>query len=247
MPLRVACMWKKRILHSLSLYLQALLDFFFPRYCLCCRRHMSPGEEVLCVRCQADLPRVRTVSFEENDIARIFWGLVPIEKGISFFHYTPHSPHSRILFELKYHNHPEVGKTMGRMMAEELKATSFFDGIDLIVPIPLSRKKKRQRGYNQSDWIAWGISEATGIPTDTTSVVRTKSNPSQTTLDHRQRRENVRDIFAVRHPGNLEGRHILLVDDVITTGATMLSCAETIARACRVRFSVLSLAWAGHS
>ena len=206
---------------------------------------MSPGEEVLCVRCQADLPRVRTVSFEENDIARIFWGLVPIEKGISFFHYTPHSPYSRILFELKYHNHPEVGKTMGRIMAEELKATSFFDGIDLIVPIPLSRKKERQRGYNQSDWIAWGISEATGI--DTTSVVRTKSNPSQTTLDHRQRRENVRDIFAVRHPESLEGRHILLVDDVITTGATMLSCAETIARACRVRFSVLSLAWAGHS
>ena len=208
---------------------------------------MSPGEEVLCVRCQADLPRVRTVSFEENDIARIFWGLVPIEKGISFFHYTPHSPHSRILFELKYHNHPEVGKTMGRMMAEELKATNFFNGIDLIVPIPLSRKKERQRGYNQSDWIAWGISEATGIPTDTTSVVRTKSNPSQTTLDHRQRRENVRDIFAVRHPESLVGRHILLVDDVITTGATMLSCAETIARACRVRFSVLSLAWAGHS
>ena len=208
---------------------------------------MSQGEEVLCVRCQADLPRVRTISFEENDIARIFWGLVPIEKGISFFHYTPHSPHSRILFELKYHNHPEVGKTMGRMMAEELKATNFFNGIDLIVPIPLSRKKERQRGYKQSDWIAWGISEATGIPTDTTSVVRTKSNPSQTTLDHRQRRENVRDIFAVRHPGNLEGRHILLVDDVITTGATMLSCAEAIARACRVRFSVLSLAWAGHS
>lgn len=208
---------------------------------------MSPGEEVICVRCQADLPRVRTVSFEENDIARIFWGLVPIEKGISFFHYAPHSPYSRILFELKYHDHPEVGKTMGRMMAEELKATSFFDGIDLIVPIPLSRKKERQRGYNQSDWIAWGISEATGIPTDTTSVVRTKSNPSQTTLDHRQRRENVWDIFAVRHPGSLEGRHILLVDDVITTGATMLSCAETIARACRVRFSVLSLAWAGHS
>ena len=240
MPLRVACMWKR-----FDLCCTSICRTFFAEYCVAAE--LSPGEEVLCVRCQADLPRVRTVSFEENDIARIFWGLVPIEKGISFFHYTPHSPHSRILFELKYHNHPEVGKTMGRMMAEELKATNFFNGIDLIVPIPLSRKKERQRGYNQSDWIAWGISEATGIPTDTTSVVRTKSNPSQTTLDHRQRRENVRDIFAVRHPGNLEGRHILLVDDVITTGATMLSCAEAIARACRVRFSVLSLAWAGHS
>ena len=79
---------------------------------------MSPGEEVLCVRCQADLPRVRTVSFEENDIARIFWGLVPIEKGISFFHYTPNAPYILILCERKYHNHPEVVKTMRRMMAE---------------------------------------------------------------------------------------------------------------------------------
>lgn len=133
------------------------------------------------------------------------------------------------------------------MMAEELKATNFFDGIDLIVPIPLSRKKKRQRGYNQSDWIAWGISESTGIPTDTDSVQRNISNPSQTALNNQQRRENVRDIFAVRHPENLESRHILLVDDVITTGATMLSCAETIARTCNIRISVLSLAWAGHS
>lgn len=237
----------KRISHSLAPYVQALSDFFFPRYCLCCRGRLSAGEEVICVRCLAGLPRVRTVSFEENDIARIFWGLVPVEKGFAFFHYTPHAPYSRILIELKYHNHPEVGEAMGRMMAEELKAKGFFDGIDLIVPIPLSRKKKRQRGYNQSDWIARGISAATGIPSDTTSVARTISNPSQTSLDHRQRRENVRGIFAVRHPGNLEGRHILLVDDVITTGATMLSCAETIARACRVRFSVLSLARAGRS
>ncbi len=206
---------------------------------------MSPGEEVLCVRCLAGLPRVRAVSFEDNDIARMFWGLVPVERGISFFHYTRHSPYSRILSELKYHNHPEVGKHMGRMMAEELKPTGFFDGIDLIVPVPLSREKQRKRGYNQSDWIARGVSEATGIPADTASVARTKSNPSQTTLDHRQRRENVRGIFAVRHRGNLEGRHVLLVDDVITTGSTMLSCAEAIARACRVRISVLSLAWAG--
>ncbi len=208
---------------------------------------MCPGEEVLCVRCLADLPRVRVASLKDNDLVRIFWGLVPVEKGISFFHYTRHSPYARILFELKYHNRPEIGAAMGRMMAEELKAMGFFEGIDLVVPVPLSRKKERQRGYNQSDWIARGISEATGIPADTKSVVRTKSNPSQTTLDHRQRRENVRGIFAVRHPDCLDNRHILLVDDVITTGATMLSCAETIARACRVRISVLSLAWAGRS
>ena len=107
---------------------------------------MSPGEEVLCVRCQADLPRVRTVSFEENDIARIFWGLVPIEKGISFFPYTPHSPHSRILFEMKYHTHPEVRKTIGRLMPTDLKDTNFLNGLDLIDTIPLSRTHEQQPG-----------------------------------------------------------------------------------------------------
>ena len=98
-----------------------------------------------------------------------------------------------------------------------------------------------------TDANSMGIAEATGLPVDTQSVVRTVSNPSQTSLDEHQRQENVRNIFGVAHPERLEGRHILLVDDVITTGATMKSCAETIAHACHVRFSVLSLAWAGAS
>lgn len=207
---------------------------------------MSPGEEVLCTRCLSGLPRVRLHSFEDNDIARIFWALVPIEKGASFFHYARQSPYTRILLDLKYHNRPEVGEAMGRIMSEELKGRGFFEGIDLIVPVPLARKRERQRGYNQSVWIARGVSAVTGIPVDTQSVVRPVSNPSQTNLSHQQRRENVRDIFAVRHPGNLAGKHILLLDDVVTTGATMLSCAETIVRACPVRISVLGLAWAGH-
>ena len=236
-----------RILHDLSLFGRSLLDFVFPRYCVCCGSRLALLEETLCTRCLEGLPRVRFFSWEDNDIARIFWGLVDVQGAASFFHYTRHSPYSRILFALKYHNRPEVGKAMGRMMGEALKRKGFFEGVDLIVPVPLSRKKERQRGYNQSAWIARGIAEATGLPVDTQSVVRTVSNPSQTSLDEHQRQENVRNIFGVAHPERLEGRHILLVDDVITTGATMKSCAETIAHACHVRFSVLSLAWAGAS
>ena len=236
-----------KILHSLTAYSRSILDFFFPRYCTTCRCRLSLQEEYLCISCLSDLPRVRLSSWTDNDITRIFWGLVPIEKGGSYFLYTRHSPYSHILFDLKYHNRPDIGRYMGRIMAETFKSKGFFDGIDLIIPIPLSRKKERQRGYNQSLFLSQGIADSTGLPIDTTSVIRTVSNPSQTHLDEWQRRENVRNIFTVKHPENLEGRHILLVDDVITTGSTMLSCAETITRACPVRLSVISLAWAGHS
>ena len=130
----------------------------------------------------------------------------------------------------------------------ELRAAGFFDGIDLLIPIPLARKKERQRGYNQSLWIARGVAKATSIPIDTKSVVRTVHTSSQTTLDDQRRRTNVQGIFAVRNPQQLQGRHILLIDDVITTGSTMLSCAETIAAASgQVRISLLCLALAGHS
>ena len=236
-----------KILHDLSLFGRNLLDFVFPRSCVCCGSRLALLEETLCTRCLEGLPRVRFFSWEDNDIARIFWGLVDVQRAASFFHYTRHSPYSRILFDLKYHNRPEIGRNMGRMMAQELKRKGFFNDIGLIIPIPLSRQKERERGYNQSLWIARGISDITGIPIDTASVARIVSNPSQTRLDGQQRRENVRNIFAVTHPENLKNRHILLVDDVITTGSTMLSCAETIARACPVRLSVISLAWAGDS
>lgn len=240
-------MWKTKILHNISLYIHSALDFVFPRYCLCCRHCLSPGEELLCVKCLAKMPRIRHFSWENNEISRTFWGLIPIQRAAALFRYSRHSPYSRILFELKYHHQPEIGCVMGRMMAEELLPTGFFDDIDFIVPIPLSRRKERERGYNQSAWIAKGIAQITGLPVDTTSVARILSNPSQTRLSEHQRRSNVRNIFSVRRPEQLENRHILLVDDVITTGATMLSCAETIAGTCRVQISILSLAWAGHS
>lgn len=238
---------KTRIGHDLSLWGRSLLDFLFPRYCACCRKRLSLQEEALCILCLEGLPRVHFSSWEDNDIARLFWGLVPLQRAAAFFFYSRHSPYSRILFELKYHNHPETGRTMGRIMGEELGRSGFFEGIDLIVAIPLARNRERQRGYNQSVWIARGIAEVTGLPIDTQSVVRTVSNPTQTRLDERQRQDNVRNIFGVVHPERLEGRHILLVDDVITTGATMKSCAETISRTCHVRLSVLSLAWAGQT
>lgn len=131
---------------------------------------------------------------------------------------------------------------MGRVMACDLIRTDFFNGIDFIIPVPLSRQKERKRGYNQCLWLARGIAEITGIPIHTDSVSRIISNPSQTTLSHSERRTNVANIFKVEHPENIENRHILLVDDVITTGATLLSCAEAISQCRNVNISILTLA-----
>lgn len=228
--------------------LRGAADILFPRHCLCCHERLATDERFLCAGCLLRLPRIRPDSFEDNAVTRMFWGLIPVCKGAALFRYTKASVYSHLLFALKYYNHPEVGTFLGQILADELRAAGFFDGIDLLIPIPLARKKERQRGYNQSLWIARGVAKATSIPIDTKSVVRTVHTSSQTTLDDQRRRTNVQGIFAVRNPQQLQGRHILLIDDVITTGSTMLSCAETIAAAAgQVRISLLCLALAGHS
>ena len=121
--------------------------------------------------------------------------------------------------------------------------SGFFDGIELIVPLPLSRKKRRKRGYNQCDYIAEGISQVTGIPVLTDAVKRIKSNETQTHKNRNERWENVEGIFSLRSPEKLEGRHVLLIDDILTTGATLSSCASSIKSGCNCRISIFTLAY----
>lgn len=227
--------------------LRALMDFFFPRQCVVCGRNLAIEEHFLCSCCLLGMPVVRYASYEDNPMAQTFWGLVPFERAAAIFHYRHDSALSRLLFEMKYHHNPRICYEMGRLMATKMLARGFFDGVDVIVPIPLAEERRRERGYNQSECLARGIADVTGLPVSVDSVVRMISNPSQTMLGADSRRENVRDIFAVTDPDILTGCHVLLVDDVMTTGATLLSCAETIAGRCTIRLSVLTLAVAGHS
>ena len=130
-------------------------------------------------------------------------------------------------------------------MAEDIKSSNYFDGIDIIVPVPLHWKRRIKRGYNQSYYIAKGISEATGIPVNTKIIKRIVNNPTQTHLSHSERQNNVNGIFKLKKPELIEGKHVLLVDDVITTGATTIECAKSMMKAPDVRFSIISLAYAG--
>ena len=225
-------------------YLRRFLDFLCPRHCVVCGRTLSPSEQSLCGVCLLHLPRT-TFQFTpcENDVAQLFWGQLPVERAAALFFYEPHSETAQLLYQLKYNQRPDIGEDLGRVMAKEMQLAHFFDGIDVLVPVPLSRKRRRQRGYNQSEMLARGISDVTRLPIDTRSVCRDHFHKSQTFLTRLERRENVEGIFRLRHPKCLEGRHVLLIDDVCTTGATLIACGEALRHVPGIRISVLTLAY----
>ena len=177
-------------------------------------------------------------------MAKMFWGQIPIERATALFYYEPHAETANILYDLKYKNHPEIGEVMGQMMARELQLSHFFEGIDAIIPVPLAKKRQRQRGYNQSDELAKGISEVTGLPIYNKVVRRNAFEGSQTSLGRWERNENVENVFELRDATTIQGKHLLVVDDVVTTGATVIACAKELCKAGGVRISVLSLSLA---
>lgn len=219
-----------------------LLDLFFPNNCICCSQPLVDGESYLCLRCLYELPRTNLHLITDNEVEQRFWGKIPVEKATSFFYYSKNSPFKRILYQIKYHGYKEAGYVLGKYAAADLKKSHFFEGIDLIIPVPLHKKKQHKRGYNQSEWIAKGLSEISGIPYDCSSVSRIVNNPTQTQKATFERHLNTDGIFRLNPSHHLENKHILLVDDVLTTGATIEACARAIQEAANTRISVFTLA-----
>lgn len=223
-------------------WLQAFLSLLFPRCCVVCGAPLAKGEECICAMCNIDLPRTDYHLWKDNPVERQFWGKIPLGRATSFFFYRKGSDFRQILHQLKYGGRKEIGAIMGRYMAAELKGSGFFEGIDMIIPVPLHKKKERIRGYNQSEWIARGIAAVTGIPVNKDLVVRRINTETQTRKSLLQRWENVEGIFEQNHSESLAGKHVLIVDDVLTTGATTVACASCLAEAEGIRISVLTLA-----
>lgn len=218
------------------------VDFIAPRSCVICGRRLSPTERSLCSVCVLHLYRT-TFQFtpEDNEMAQLFWGLLPVERTAALIYYEPRSETAALIYKLKYGHRPDIGEDLGRIMAEEMKPAGFLDGIDILLPIPLSKKRYWQRGYNQSEMLARGMSEVTGLPVITKAVRRTNFRQSQTSLTRKERQENVEGTFVLRHPELLENKHVLLIDDICTTGATLLACSEAIRSVKGIHISILTL------
>lgn len=218
-----------------------ILDFLLPRRCCMCGNRLSKQEKYICFSCLMNLPFTNYHTVEHNILEKHFWELFPIEKAVSMFFHDGENAR-KIIYNIKYYGRPHVGTYLASIYADTLKESLFFDDMDAIIPLPLHWRKQLKRGYNQSHYIAKGIKNVTGLPILNNVVKRVGNNTSQTRFNAHQRMENVKDIFHLKQPEKIAGKHILLVDDVTTTGATLVSCAKELAKAPNVRISILTLA-----
>lgn len=226
--------------------LSTLLDFLFPRHCAVCGKRLEWDEDVMCLLCNAALPRTEywTTPYD-NPVAQLFWGKIPIEKAIAYYHFKSQTGDAQIIYDIKYHNRQDMARQMGEMMAREVGESGFFDDIDCIIPVPLSLKRRMERGYNQCEVLAKGMGKVTGLPVLPYVVIRKRFDGSQTHLTRWEREKNVEDVFELKDAEEIRGKHVLLVDDVITTGATTLSCATQLLKTEGSRISILSIGYAG--
>lgn len=222
-------------------------EFFFPRYCVICGKRLLQSEEHFCMACLCALPRIRFRNLEDNEIAKLLWGKMPIERASAFLYYSKGGDVRELLFQLKYYGNQKIGVFWGRCMAKDLVSKGFFHGIEGIIPVPLHSKKLKSRGYNQSELLAKGISEVTGIPVLRDVLRRNQYTETQTRKSNYERWNNVMDVFECTSLERFSCKHVLLVDDVLTTGATLVACADAFKEIEGLRISVLTLAWAAES
>ncbi len=219
-----------------------LISLFYPRLCAGCNTSLVNGEDILCLHCLADLPRTNYHLFPENPVFQIFIGRVNITLASSFCRFDKGGRLQHLLHQLKYKGNCEVGIKMGILFGYDLIQSSFYQDIDAIIPVPLHPKKEKKRGYNQSAEICKGLSESMNRPVISGNLVREFHTSSQTRKGRFERWENVSGIFNVKNEASLTGKHLLLVDDVVTTGATLEACCEPLLKIPGVRVSIATLA-----
>jgi ComF family protein len=219
-----------------------LLDMAFPELCLLCNRPLNLEETGICHDCLYHLPKTHITSYTENKSAELFYGKLPFVKAVSGFNYMKESSLQTTIEFLKYKGKKELGKVLGSMVGLSLQQGGFFNDIDLLVPVPLHPKRFKKRGYNQTEWIAKGVSDVSGLPIDTKTLLRVTDNSTQTRKHVFERWENVSSIFTLKTHETFKNKHILLIDDVLTSGSTLEACGRTVLSAAGCRVSFLTLA-----
>jgi ComF family protein len=213
---------------------EILLDFlylFFPNYCRGCEESLVKGEKIICTRCMLDLPKSNYHREKENPFFQKFSGRLPVKFVMTLFKFVKSGKVQHLLHALKYKNQPEIGVQLGRVYGADLMTENYKDQFDFIIPVPLHPSKRRKRGYNQSEEFGKGLSEILEIPCTEKFLKRTKVTTTQTKKSKLNRWENVSEVFEVQEHEELKGKRVLLVDDVVTTGATLEACGEKLLKA----------------
>ena len=230
-------MWK-----TIKQWLSAAADVAMPRVCPVCGKALDNDEQWLCRKCLAALPRTRYEETDFNTMEQHFAGKVPIERATAYFFYEKGSPYASILHDIKYHSLPKMGYWLASRAVTEMAGSQFFEGIDVVTAVPLHRSKLAQRGYNQSEYLARGIADRLGIPY-VEALTAVKPHSTQTHKGALERWQNIQGNYALKNDAShLSGKHILLVDDVITTGSTLTVCASLLKSIPGATISLFTLA-----
>lgn len=223
-----------------------LTELFFPKLCITCGNRLISQENYLCINCWLDLPLTNFHLNSENKVAQLFWGRVRIENASAFFGYKKGSRYQHLIHFVKYKGLKELGFETGRRFGFQLLNAPGFAEIDLIVSVPLHPKKFKIRGFNQSEWMARGMAESMQKQLSKDNLFRVVHTSTQTSKNRYERWKNVEGIFGVKDLNQFRGKHILLVDDVVTTGSTLEACAFQLLKAENAKVSIATLAFADY-
>ena len=226
-------------------WIDAFIGLFYPSVCAACGNSLYKWERIVCTRCKAFLPKTGYELNEDNPLARMFYGKVRLKAVAACFFFSKEGKVQHLIHELKYKGNADAGVFLGQELGKSIREAPLFQDLDYLIPVPLHPKREKERGYNQSMMIAKGISEVTGIPVGDKYLIRSVNTATQTHKSKEERWKNVKDIFEVKHPEQLEDKYVLLIDDVLTTGATLEACALKLSTIPGITISCATAACAG--
>lgn len=225
-------------------FFQDVLDMLYPQGCSACGGELASGEELICSHCRIKLPYTNFhLHPEDNALHQVFWGRVPLRLAVAYLTFQEKSRVQQLLHQLKYRNREDVGELLGRWYGAQLKQSPAFADIGVVVPVPLHQSKLRQRGYNQVTSFATEIAAALNIPITEKALGKNKTAQTQTKKNRQERWEAMRHLYCLQDRSLIEGKHVLLVDDVITTGATLEACAQLLLENGATAVSIVAIAY----
>lgn len=228
----------------LRTYLSDFVSLIFPQLCAACDASLVAGEDIICTDCRYSLPLTNFHQQPDNIVAQQFWGKLNIEAAYALYYFNKGGKVQNLVHHLKYNGMHRIGNVLGEIAGKQLKQNLTFSAVDYVVPVPLHKKRIKERGYNQSAHFAEGIAKALGCQCEINNLVRKVATKTQTHKSRFARFENMKDVFDVVSPETLAGKHVLLVDDIVTTGSTLEACGMELLKVPGLKLSIATIAYA---